>query len=734
MLNFLRQEIAKKEQEKKKAFHAQEAQPIQEMDEEILKFAHLFQEMEELTIVGTNAQRERPVIDIPIEDDIELDLVEVDVKTGRIVDVPMDVQTNEAFSQEKTFDDFYQEASKKVPRFHRESNKSYRNRIQTKASELYSEYHDYIVQEGLFGNDMMSIGDDRVPSNAMVDLGPLHEGGSRHYIAKLPVFFETTNDHQISLNQIHALNVASNLEAFEHMGEALRGLLVKDGLNKELYNEEIWDIATPLRVIVPIVNEKFVVGIEFEIEGIKHPYPVMWSINKSIVRQSKSGKVENKDELMKKLGGDKEHEYDNIKVADKDFDSMKLVCKKDFKESEAIKEAAMYVPPNRWRTGDRFYQEAIDFGGGAPDPNTGMGGGATADLNNMGGAPDLNQTTPTANADASTATTNDVSQQIADSVANATAANTAAQGQANIMSTNPTFDANVDDTFSDLDNAMGAVDTPPADDMSDMNTPPAGMDDLGDDVGTPPMDTPAPAESLDDITPPDTDTDPIPEEPTGDMDKGLGDVDIDNMSMDDMIQQGIEKLKTLPMAQLKEFLSDGSGGVGSSGGDDLSLEFAITTETDEVVTEAFHLKKELSMGIRRILGDLNSNDMSWKEIFEGVKKDGKGLSKTLSRAIKTKDFSYAKRELEGLGHALNELTMQLDGTPASGQVSKIKDSIKNFAKSSKAVSKVIDLNDLVEEKISDVEYAMRHNDPKKIIPKKLTEAKNKHEEEDEDDA
>ena len=59
MLNFLRQEIAKKEKEQKKAFHAQEAETFSELDEAILECAHLFNEMEELTIIGANAQRER---------------------------------------------------------------------------------------------------------------------------------------------------------------------------------------------------------------------------------------------------------------------------------------------------------------------------------------------------------------------------------------------------------------------------------------------------------------------------------------------------------------------------------------------------------------------------------------------------------------------------------------------------------------------------------------------------
>ena len=730
MLNFLRQEIAKKEQEKKKTFHAQEAKPIQEMDEEILKFAHLFQEMEELTIVGTNAQRERPVIDIPIEDDIELDLVEMDINTGRIVDIPMDVQTNEAFAQEKTFEDFYQEAHRTLPRFNRESDLSYQNRLHEKAKKAYQEYHNFIIQEGLFGNDMMEISDERVPSNVIIDLGPLHEGATKHYVTKLPVFFETTRDHMISLNQIHALSVASNLEAFEHMGEALRGLLVRDGFREQLYRNEIWDIATPIRVVVPIVMEKFVVGVEFEVDGLRHPYPVMWSIEKKLVHQSKGGKVENKEELMKKLEGTDGDSFPNIKVADKDFDSLKLVCKKDFKESEAIKEAYEMIP-NRWKKGSSIvYQEAINFGGmdnaanGAPADSTApppLDDGASnapitpptdpvadvstpppaTDAGGVGDAPDQDVVT---NPDASTAITNDVSQQIADNVANATAANTAAQGQSDIMSTNPTFDNNVDDTFANLDTAMTGTDSP---DMGDMDTPPTdlstdaemgdtgGMDDLGGGLDTStPTDPTDPASSLDDIQTDITDT---PTDNVPSSNDEMGGVDIDNMSMDDMVQAGIEKLKTMPMNQLKEFLNDGSGAIGTTldkEADALSFEASLYTKDDEeeYTMESDALTSELNASIRSVLGGLNANDKSLKEIFHDAKHDAKKLNKIISRAMKAKDFKHAAKELEKLGHAANELVLSLNETPAKEDVARIKESIKHFTGAVRDTSEVIDLN------------------------------------------
>ena len=719
MLNFLRQEIAKKEQERQKAFYAQEIEEEQPIDEAILECAHLFNEMEELTIVGTNAQRERPVIDIPIEDDIELDLVEMDVKTGRIVDVPMDVQTSEAFAQEKTYNDFYQEAMHRIPKFNRESDQSYHERIQEAASKAYEKYHDYIVQEGLFGNDMMSISDERIPSTMMVDLGPVHEGSNRHFVTKLRVFFQVTNDDKISLNQIHALNIANNLGAFEHAGEALRGLLIRDGYREQLYRNEIWDIATPIRIIVPQVHDRYSVGIEFDVDGLKNPYSIVWSIETRLVRQSKGGQIENKEELKKKLEGSENNTYPNIKVAEKQFDKMKLICKKDYKskEDKAIEESFNFTP-NRWK-GASFFQEAIDFGGGDPaggdpppigdpaaaggDPTASAGGGdtapapdptATADPATGAGTPDATAT----NADASTATTNDISQQIADNVANATAANTAAAGQADVMNQNPTFDANVDDTFAGLDDAMGSTDNLDTANM-DATTPDTATPDPLENMGdtTNPVDPTNPASSLDDI---ETDLGDSGTDTSMDDNKEMGGLDIDNMSMDDMIQQGIEKIKTMPMSQLKEFLNDGSGAIGTtpSGGDDElnALEQAVTEMTDqefEVVLEsASSIKDELKNCVRKVLGDLNNEKLNLSEIFHSVKKDSKHLNNAIAKAVKSAEFDkIAKKELENLNHATNEMVLNLNDKPMKEEVENIKQSIKNFTNATRRTSKVIEL-------------------------------------------
>lgn len=169
--------------------------------------------------------------------------------------------------------------------------------------------------------------------------------------------------------------------------------------------------------------------------------------------------------------------------------------------------------------------------------------------------------------------------------------------------------------------------------------------------------------------------------------------------MDDMIQQGIEKIKTMPMAQLREFLGDGAGAIGtsSSNSNDDLLSFEASLYEKDVEEEltleyAEDMRSELNTGIRGIFGSLNAADKPVKDIFRDVKHDAKHLNRVVSRAIHTKNFKHAKKELENLGHALNELTLKLNDTPVKGEIQGIKDAIKHFTGAVKDTSKVIDLS------------------------------------------
>lgn len=725
MLNYLKQKIAEKEQQLQNIVQEQVDNSDNEMDNAILECAHLFQEMEDLSMTGTNVLRERPVIDIPIEDDVELTTVEYDYMTDRIIDAPMDVQASEAYSKEKHIEDFVEAAYKTVTRLARENDKQYEARVMEAAMSEYNKYHDWVIQEGLFGNDLLDISDERIPATKLVDLGPYEydDPKSKHYVTKLPVLFEITPDHKININQIYALNVIENLGCFEKFGKSLRRALITDhGLGKELYDCSVWEIATPLRIRVPQVKQYYTVDIVFEIEGMRRPYVFGVDIPTSSIHTTKNGKIENLAEAKKKFdeadGDDnKKNKYFSIKNDDNESN---YISKKDYKKSKSEKVQESVQPLSRWSYGrNNIFQEAIDFGGDAtaaptqaPDPNAAPPAAdpnaaapaidATADANapavdGMGidnsadtaaAVGDTNDQAP-----ASTVTTNDVSEQIANNVANITAANAAAD--ADLMSSTPTFDANVDDTFNNLDSAVSGTDNIDADtsatDTADIDaTTDPSIDAAADaaesvpEVGSDPL-SDLGADATDSIGDTGLDTDTTDTDlDTTDSDEGaIGDVDIENMSMDDMVTQAVEKIKTMPMNKLRDFLTDGITESAVVYVDNLELNDTIM----EAVTNPID---QVKLTVRKVLGDLNDRVGSIKDIFKNVKRDHKYANKAITNALKSENVDkHAKIELEKLNHSMNEMVLKLDNPT---NVESIKNSIRNFTSATSKTAKFIDFN------------------------------------------
>ncbi len=730
MLNFLKQKIAERERQLQNTIQEQVDNSDSEMDEAILECAHLFQEMEDLSITGTNVLRERPVIDIPIEDDVELTTVEYDYMTDRIIDAPMDVQASEAYSKEKHIEDFVEVAYKTVGRLAREKDQQYEARVMEYATAEYNKYHEWIIQEGLFGNDLLDVSDERIPTTKLVDLGPYEydDPKSKHYVTKLPVYFEITPDHKININQIYALNVIENLGCFERFGKALRRALITDhGLGKELYDSSVWEIATPLRILVPQVKQYYTVNIVFEIEGMKRPYIFGVDVPTSSVRTTKNGKIENLAEAKKKFDeadeGDKKNKYFSVKNIDNEAN---YASKKDYKKPKAEKVQESVTPLSRWSYGrSNIFQEAIDFGGdaqvaptaGAPDPNAVQDPNAapnpapaadpatTAPAIDAAAAPDAgapavdgmgidNSADPAAVGDtndqapAATVTTNDVSEQIANNVANITAAN--ASADADLMSSTPTFDANVDDTFNNLDSAVSGTDNldVPASDTTDtnMDTSADATNDTTDnvpEVGSDPL-ADLGADATDSIGDTSLDNDTTDTDLDTDTSGGIGDVDIDNMSMDDMVTQAVEKIKTMPMNKLRDFLTDG---VTESAVyvDNLELNDTIM----ESVTDPID---QVKLTVRKVLGDLNDRVGSITDIFKNVKRDHKYANRAITNALKSENVDkHAKIELEKLNHSMNEMVLKLDN-PSRDNVESIKNSIRNFTNATAKTSKFIDFN------------------------------------------
>jgi hypothetical protein len=219
-----------------------------------LQYAHLFQELAELTPEGSADNLVRnSIVDIPLDDDIELNNIEFNIGDGRVTDVPADATLQEAFYDElKSFDDFYQEAADTTPMFIRETANSHARRVSMKQEELYKVYQESMEKKGLFGFGMIKLSDDRVPQSVMFDFGPYSKSNDKHYVTKLECFFETDKKHRINKKQLEAVNAFRDA-SYEGITELLKSIVGKDYPKeaKKFETKSIWDSLTPTKLYVP---------------------------------------------------------------------------------------------------------------------------------------------------------------------------------------------------------------------------------------------------------------------------------------------------------------------------------------------------------------------------------------------------------------------------------------------------------------------------------------------------
>lgn len=670
MLDYIKQQLAQQQQHiQEHAVTVSEASEEQ-MDNAILEYAHLFDDMDDLTMEGANELRERPILDIPLEDDIELDSIEMSLTSNRVMDIPADIAAMEgAYSEQKSYNDFYQEAYKTVTKLPRESEAHFVERVKDVAEGHYNTYMEYVIQEGLFGNDMMNMDDDRVQKNVMLNFGPYK---TNTYMTKVPVEYETDNKHRVNVQQVRSLPIAESYNVFESIGEVLKTKLFNE---QSIDCEEVWDVATPSRIIVPKFNGDYRCIVEFDIEDGKTTY-VEWSIPEAYVRNSTT--------ISESVV-----ERPNHEIKRSDIIGLQLESKDDYIEET-------YVPRTP-RIPSRWVQEAIDFGGGdnADTPPAG-------DANATNDAPPAGDTTDTSgdqtgapsvdtggDENAKPAAVNDVSDAVATKVSNEANKNTADLG----MDGPPTFDSNPDvqldldgnggdagngedvnnlepDMSGDTSNDMGTTDdfdTPTVDDSANVNDP--NMTDvnneLGGDVGN------------------DTDM-------NGDMGEDLGGgsmENIDDMSIDDLLAKGEEKLKGMSIGQLKDFLNDGLGDE--------------TTTTTESVDNS--IGNRLNVAIRRCLGTLNSSNKSVDQIVTEFSKESKKLNTVLGQADRSSNFDEStKTSLRKCNQSLTNLRMKLKANPSDNEKKQIVNLIKDFANDSKNIVNYVEKNG---NKIT-MEYAM----------------------------
>ena len=677
MLEYIKQQLAQKREQIAESAQVFDNDP---MDDAILEYAHLFDDMSELTMEGANQFRERPIIDIPLDEDIELDSIELSVTSNRVMDVPNDIAAMEAcYDQQKTYEDFYNESYGSVTRLLRESEDHYIDRVRDDAETKYRAYMEYVIQEGLFGNDMISLNDDRVPRYATINFGKYNSGD---YIAKLPVAFEVYPGDKVNINQLHALTIANNFEAFSRIAEPLRNSIAERGVTVK---GAVWDIATPTRVILPKFDGTYKVVIKFEIEGTENLY-LTWSIDEKHVRKSKNEALN----------------MDSIKASDiqrplEKFDEKKIAKMNLMSKGHHVEESyhePMRTPSRFGNQNDdyNYYQEAIDFGGGdnADAAPGGDGGNATNDAppsgnidlgsenSGLGGdSADNNANAPKVDADAQPAAVNDVSDAIAAKVSNETNKNPADLG----MDAAPTFDANPDVKL-DLDNGTTNNATDSTEDVNNLEPDMSG--DTSNDMGaTDDFNTPDVTGNMDEVNKElDNDTNSNDMNMNDDSFSGGSSMDnIDDMSIDDLLAKGEDKLKGMSIAQLKDFLNDGVGT--DEGVNDTTLEYANDNSC----------MNQIAVGVQKCLATLNNDKPSAKQIVDDFGKESKKLNEVLSKASKNSSLKDEERRmLDKLNASLGELRMSFASDPNGKNKAKLKNALVNFVHDTKLVGDICEKN------------------------------------------
>lgn len=651
MLNYIKEQVRARQPR----VEEQPNQSPENVDDKVLlEYASLFQELDDLSVEGTDAGKERKFgVDISF-DDIEVETIEFNLGTGTVADVPGDATASTAITESyqtmKTYDEFFQEAMTQVTRFSRESNDEYDKRVSKVADKLYNEYCEDAKRIGEFGFSTLPVTDESVPSKILVDFGPVEDGSDKSFMSKVKTFFATDENHRIFKKQLDSIKLVQQ-GAFQKIGKPLMAYM--ESHYDVPSGNSVWDICTPKNLIVPKGNgDSFCVVLEYtnELTGKNEYFGWTAPVNEVDENQMNSCTQFNMESFVN------ETQYEN--------------------KDTVIQEALVVHDETRrkMRPRSRFYQEAIDFGGAdnggdagsdlPPAENTGdnAGGGdtptapeggdntANADQNvdassGSDAAPaDATSSEGTDDANKETAAVNDVSTQIAEKVADQTQQQ-ADENSSDDMGTDITFpdetsapEPSMDDTSSTND--MGDTSSSVDDTTDDFAT----SDDLGDDTG----------DDLDD----------------GDM------PDLENMTIDQIIDQGTEKLKGMTMAEIKDF-------IGSASPSEIQEAFVLTNK---------NINKEVDVRLRETLGVLNDFKMDINKLVRKFKFCGHRLNRVLSKAAKMKKV-YSSDEIEDiqkLNQTLGNLMTVMKTNTKSASVPTIKRNITEFTKQSKVVAAFVE--------------------------------------------
>lgn len=629
-------------------------------NETIVEYASLFPELDKLTMEGTVTETRELDVEVPLDktdDDVELESIEYNIADGKVGDVRSSntaQDISESYNEIRTYDQFYQEALTRIERLPRESDDGYSRRVHEYADAMYNEYCTEAAELGLPGFDKISIGHESVPSKLNVNFGAMDDGSSDNFVTKVNAFFATDEKHNITRKQLDSIELVKQ-GALKNMGPSLKAYM-ENAYNYD-HNASVWDAVTPKTIIVPKGNiDSFCVVVEYvnELTG-KNEYfgwtaPISTKEDET-VQESFMAECE-KANMASFYNEDHFENHDRFVI-----ESARI-------EKELEERFARRVRPQR------FYQEAIeglDTEGGdtapAADTSSTDAPAETGGSVDTGSTDDAATDAPAEGGEGETekkpaAAVNDVSAEIADKVASDT--------QDDAMTEDETI------TFSDETNPESNVNVADGGDVDETSVEgdSAGVDDI--ETTDAETDADSALDELDDLSGDSGDEASVEgEDETSALDTG----DVDNMSVNELLELGKESLKNMKVGELKDLIAKGD---------------------NETITEAFILTpknvcKEIDIKLRDCLGVLNDNSMEVDKLLGKFKHKGHKLNRTLSKAVKMKSvFSSDEAEsIKKLNTSLGELLLSLRKKPEN-YASAIKTKIKDFTNEAKVVGAIVE--------------------------------------------
>lgn len=529
MLDYIKQKLAERQQEM--AQESTKVDPANVSAEMLMEYAPIMKGLEDLSIEGTEDPSEaRSLVNIPlaaddedvpdsIEDaianDPEIGKIEMDAATGTITDTPIDANIQTEYAEMKTMNDFIQESYSSIDFDLGMSVDEYDAKVMGDAKEKFIGYRNEVLQEQSFGFTKMPINSESVESAVLVEF-------AENKSALLEPNYQVDENGNIRKKQLDTMKVLMEGEVFNKLTEHVTRVL------QEQYGElpegkSIWSFIQPVSINVPIDPiDKFSAIIGFKnmlnfgnTEYVRCSVPVLESYRTTEFVPVPADRITQMNEVS---------------------------CTKTMAIQESANENPQY---------QKVVQEAIDFGGA--DANT-VPEVKAPDTTNAA-PPSMDESAP-ATENPAPATdnngkvsipveTNDVSDQIAEKVATDTSV--------------PTESQNPDQAVASIDSsipepAVPAEENAPTDVPTDAPAPSVenvdSTNELEGDTGAGSSDIESQLNELDNIG---------SEANADGMDQSaLGaepSADINNMSMDEMMQAASDKLKSMPINAIQKFLS-----------------------------------------------------------------------------------------------------------------------------------------------------------------------------------